>query len=300
MPQAEATSSSARATARLLVGLHLDGPAIRLAARVLRRAPSSRVASSLGWHLGQAAGPAPRVAHLRDGQQMVVDVRDYAHRHAFLRGIYEPPITALIERLARPGWTVVDVGANAGYHTLLAARLGGPGARVIAFEPDARSGALLRRSMSLNPDLAIELIAAACADDDGTIAFHASDDPRNSGLSHVLDFGLGLSARSNAVPCVRLDGFCRERGLTPELVKIDVEGAEGLVLQGATGLLVSDPPVHVICELWPDSRAAVLELMTDCGYTMHGIADDGSLTAAPPAGAEWSDVCFRHRRAQSG
>ena len=197
------------------------------------------------------------------------------------------------QRLARPGWTVVDVGANAGYHSLLAADLGGEGSQIVAFEPGARMRELLRRSLALNADRSVELVAAACWDEDAMVSFSVSDDPRNTGLSSTS--AQFADAGGAAVPGVRLDRWCAERALRPELVKIDVEGAELHVLRGAEGLLRGAPPAHIVCELWPASRAAAVELMSAHGYRAHGIASDGSLTASPEDSQAWVDVCFRHR-----
>jgi hypothetical protein len=57
--------------------------------------------------------------------QMVVDLSDWRHHELLSLGVYEPHVTALMKRLAQPGWTVVDVGANVGYFALLASYLGG-------------------------------------------------------------------------------------------------------------------------------------------------------------------------------
>ena len=285
--------------ARVLTRAHLGGPRSD-SPRACGGAPSSRVAASLGWHLGEVAGPASRVARLPGGGRLLVDVRDYAHRQIFLTGIYEEGVTRLMRRLARPGWSVVDVGANAGYHTFLATGLGAPGARVLALEPSPRMRELLVRSVALNPGARVEVIAAACADRDGPLSFRMSPDPRTTGISTTHE-GPPRDGEVQ-VAGVRLDALCAERGITPELVKIDVEGAEAGVLRGATGLLARRPPAHVICELWPATRDEVVALMAAHGYTAHGIATDGSLTdepvASPAAGpAGWADACFRHEAA---
>jgi FkbM family methyltransferase len=288
--------SPAGVIARVLVALRLDGPALELAARVLHRWPGSRVAAAVGWHLGQRARGTTRVARLRSGSRLAVDLRDYAHRHAFLFGVYEEQITALMTRVAHPGWTVVDVGANAGYHTMLASDVGRPGARVVAFEPHPEIGELLRQTLALNPGANAELVASACSDHDGSISFIPSSDPRNTGVSSVREG----DPSGIAVPCVRLDGFCEERGLEPDLIKIDVEGAEAAVLRGAASLLRDNPPRHIICEVWPDSRDELFAFMAALGYEPRGIAADGALTEAPEAGTEWCDVCFIPRAAHTG
>jgi len=283
------------AVARMLVGLRLDTPLLAAAAAVLHRAPSMRVAHSVGWHLGQAAGARTRVARLRSGSRMAVDVRDHAHRHAFLFGLHEEDATRLVARISRPGWTVLDVGANAGYFSLLACDLGGLGSRAVAFEPNPRMVDLLHRSAALNPRAPLEIVAAACGEHDGQAGLYLSPDPHNTGLSRLLESTAGTGDVPVAV--VRLDAFCAGRELRPDLIKIYVEGGETGVLFGAEQLLREGHPSHVICELWAASRDELVDFMAGLGYVMHDIRPDGSLGPASAMQGQWQMVCFRHDRA---
>jgi len=221
---------------------------------------------------------------------MLVDVRDYAHRNILLHGEYEPDLTALFGRLARRGWTVLDVGANAGYFSLLAAGLGGPRSRIVAFEPQGRIAAMLRRTLELNAGAGIELVEAACGDHDGRVALVTPSDPRNSGLATLRRDE--VSGPTAEVPLLRLDRFCAERGLAPDLMKIDVEGAEDAVLRGSETLLAGGAPRHVVCEVWPHSREAVIAYMASHGYSASGIGADGSFNPVAEPTAAWSNLCF--------
>ena len=279
------------ALARVLVRAHADGLVLRIARRSIRRGGRARrVAGWLGWHVGEAAGPTPRVATLRSGSRMFVDVRDYAHRHILLHGEYETELTALLGRLARPGWTVLDVGANAGYFSLLAADLGGPLSHVVAVEPQPRMAAMLRRTLELNTGARIDVVEAACGDQDGRAALVMPTDPRNSGLATLrADDPSGPTA---LVPILRLDRFCAERGLAPDLMKIDVEGVEDAVLRGSETLLAAGLPRHVVCEVWPHTRDAVVAYMASHGFSASGIGADGSLIPATASTGAWSNLCF--------
>ena len=66
------------------------------------------------------------------------DLADQIAKEAFFSGLYEPPVTRVVQRFAAPGATIVDVGANWGYFTLVAAAAVGPAGRVIALEPEPR------------------------------------------------------------------------------------------------------------------------------------------------------------------
>lgn len=278
--------------ARSLVSARADGLVLQFASTLVRRRTRGRrVAEWLGWHLGQVAGGAPRIARLRSGSRMLVDIRDYAHRHLFLHGVYEDDLTALFRRLATPGWTVLDVGANVGYFSLLAADLGGGDSRVVAFEPQERVAAMLRRTLELNMAGRVELIESACGDRDGTVGLSLSPDPRNTGLATVRSSG--SLAVTSEVPIIRLDRFCATYDLTPDLMKIDVEGTEEAVLRGAERLIARGIPRSVICEVWPESRKAVIAYMAVHGYSAFGINADGSLTSARNMASTWSNLIFQ-------
>ena len=281
-----------RFVAHALVRARADGPALRIAAAAIRRGSRGRrIAQWLGWHLGENAGSTPRIARLRSGSRMLVDVRDYAHRHILLNGTYEDDLSALFARLARPGWTVLDVGANAGYFSLLAADLGGSASRIVAFEPQRPLAALMRRTLALQPDAPIELVEAACGDHDGVARLASPDDPRNTGLATLA---AGRSSDEGIeVELVRLDRFCAAHDLLPDLVKIDVEGAEQRVLCGMDELLSRGVPRCVVCEVWCETRAAVIDYMQAHGYRARAIGQDGSLRPAVSAERRWSNVCFQ-------
>src|SRR5258708_3604720 len=97
-----------------------------------------------------------------------------AGTHACWLGRYEREKLAYVWRVVRPGTTVLDVGAHAGFYTLaLAARVGSEG-QVIAIEPDTRNASLLRRHLAMNRVENVRLIEAAACDHDGTVRFGGS------------------------------------------------------------------------------------------------------------------------------
>ncbi len=115
---------------------------VDLTARLTRALPA-RIGTRIGWHVGQHASRKPRYARLRTGGRVAADVGDHLHRHMFFRGEYEPAVTRFMASIARPSWTVVDVGANVGYFSVLAADLGGPGSQIMAFEPHPQLNGML-------------------------------------------------------------------------------------------------------------------------------------------------------------
>jgi FkbM family methyltransferase len=119
------------------------------AARITRLMPD-KLGDSIAWRLAERCGRTPRIAKLRSGGRVAVDVGDYGHRHMYFRGEYEPDTTRLFASLSEPAWTVLDVGANVGYFSVIAAQCGGPGTTVVAFEPNPRVYEMLKQTSSLN------------------------------------------------------------------------------------------------------------------------------------------------------
>lgn len=179
------------------------------------------------------------------GVRLFVDLSDTAIGANVAFGNYERPETEWIEAHVSAGDTVVDIGANIGYFTMLMARAVGPGGRVHAFEPVSENADLLERSVAENRfgdrvvihRTALGNVPGAAAL--ATLALAAGS--QNSGgsfLAGAADVPSGHEKRIVAVS--RLDDIVF--GDRVSLVKIDVEGAEPLVFDGASGLLKRDAP----------------------------------------------------------
>lgn len=146
----------------------------------------------------------------------------------------------LVQHLLRPGDRFVDVGANIGYYSLLAAALVGPGGAVEAFEPGRPALDRLRENIALNRLFNVRVHALALSDATGTVRFLGGRDTENR-IAAAAD----ASAPGQNVPAARLDDLLA--GHTCALGKIDVEGAELRVLQGAEAMLSrANPPVWIL------------------------------------------------------
>ena len=173
-------------------------------------------------------------------------------------GLYELDTARLLRRLLRPGSRVADVGANVGYFTLMAAGLVGEGGRVDAFEPDPANRARLVDHLELNGcEKVVRVHALAASDAAGELPlYHPSEGVHNHGESSFFPSQFGpdaASARATAVPTVRLDAALDR---VPDVVKLDVEGAELSALRGMAGWLTSPRPPALIVEHNPRSAAA--------------------------------------------
>lgn len=174
------------------------------------------------------------------GVLAVLDRHDMGISAQVIEGHYEQHVAAVLDRLLRPGTTFVDVGANVGFHALrAAARLGGTGT-VVAFEPSPENVRLMLLSVRENGITNLEVMPVAIADRIGWITF-AHHLGSNAG---VADDGTStlIEGAATVVPCFMLDSF----HLDVDVLKIDVEGAEALVVDGAMETIARSRPIIVV------------------------------------------------------
>jgi FkbM family methyltransferase len=184
--------------------------------------------------------------------ELFCDAADAAVTPGLRSGNYEPHLTRVFERYCAPGMTVVDVGANLGYYSLLASRLVGTSGRVIALEPNSENCRLLLSSVRLNGSTNVELLPVA-ADVATGWAYYSTHVGSNGGL---IDAGDLLAHPGVVVPTFRLDELVSGR---VGFLKMDVEGAEGRVMRGATGIIERDRPI-ITTELKDEMLARVSEM----------------------------------------
>lgn len=169
-------------------------------------------------------------------------------------GCYEQAVQDYLQKQLRSGCVFYDVGANFGFYSLLAAR---QGAQVFAFEPDVQIAKSLERHARLNfLNARVEIIRAAVYSVTGSIALEPASCQRGHGNAHV---GVALvpSHPTVSVPCTTLDDFARKH-VAPDVVKIDVEGAESEVLKGAEKVFAVSRP-HLLCEVHDPVNASFVE-----------------------------------------
>jgi FkbM family methyltransferase len=198
--------------------------------------------------------------------------------HSCWIGIYERSKQEIFAATIPPGATVFDVGAHAGFYTLLFARLVGPNGRVIAFEPSPRNLAFLRSHIELNRIGNVEIVDAAVSDTSGTGAFAE----RPSSYNGTLD-----STGTIRVRMVRVDDLVVGGMLpSPTVIKIDVEGTEDLVLTGARSTLTSTNPTIFLATHGRDVDSRCVQLLDSMGYEVDPIPGDP---------LEWRELIARRR-----
>jgi FkbM family methyltransferase len=194
---------------------------------------------------GSGAEPSVEV-RLRSGPRILIHPDEHIGRTIFFFGDLSPRLSWVCSRVLGPGDTVVDVGANYGVVTLLAAAAVGPTGRLHAFEPQPGIAALLRRSIGLNGMSQVEVHEVALSDRDGEMDLYVPDENLGAGsLSRILDEpGATFQVQ------VRTSGpFLEALALGPvKLLKIDIEGHEPEFLRGARDFLAASPPDVIIME----------------------------------------------------
>jgi FkbM family methyltransferase len=184
-----------------------------------------------------ALPPLRITARTRDGIAMRLDLNELVEATIARHGDWEPCISAYVRRTVGPGDVVIDIGANVGFYSLLAAKLAGPSGRVYAIEPSPAIFADLAANVALQSEGApIHCIAAAVAAELGTLRLF-TERRGNRGRSRLngggSEFDEGTPVRAAALAeLVPKADILRAR-----LIKIDVEDAEIDVVRGIAALI---------------------------------------------------------------
>lgn len=228
-------------------------------ANLLYRVPS--LLSRLEQHL--AENPVRTITKTADGFSMHVDTADFLQRTIYINRDCDGDISAILRKRLGPGMTFVDIGANIGFFSLLAAKLVGPTGRVIAFEPNPPVFAALMRNAEHNGMGWIETHQVGLFDREGGGTLHVPD--KNCGAATMRPSG----DDHVTISLVRLDDVVTG---SVDLIKIDVEGAEVAALRGARNVLARCPAV--VCEVSEYSLKAMgsshdelYDLMAERGFT---------------------------------
>lgn len=221
-----------------------------------------------------------KVVHARiNGYELLVLANEAVGRSIVFGGGYETVETKYLSRKMFPDAVCVDIGANVGYFTMLMGKVACNGS-VHAFEPIPQNTALIRASIELNGFSNIQINQCAVGDHTASIPFAQAVDSAYSSLKDTKRKPLGSTFQ---VPIVALDEYLDRNGIKQvDFLKADVEGAEGLVVAGASKLLGNQMrrPRLVMLELFEENLQAfgtsvkkVIEDMQCLGYRPFVITD---------------------------
>lgn len=270
-----------------------SGPSAReqLFAALAQSYPTHRIAESFLlrslWRMAFYAFRPRRPFAMRTSHYAVLVKPERTHltRKLVRRGCWERFETEVMVGHLKPGMTVVDAGANFGHYTMVAGRHVGPGGRVIAFEPHPSLHADLMANIRLNGLENVEAINGALGAKEGTLDLVI--DGGNPGGHSLIPEAVLVEGGRVSTPVHRLDDFMAGRPRPVGLIKMDTQGAEGLIIEGGKTVLAEDRPV-VLMEYWPEMLAKsgyepvdFLRQFTDLGYGIETLLGDRKQAASP-------------------
>jgi FkbM family methyltransferase len=180
-------------------------------------------------------------------------------------GTYERHMQRLFHEHIRAGATVFDVGANAGFFTLLASKLAGDSGHVYAFEPLPRNLDFLERHIRLNEVANVDVAALAIAATSGEAHFRIAQHASMGGLADGGDL---------RVITASLDDLIASRRATrPDFIKMDIEGAESDALRGAKELLVGGPLTIALSTHGWQQHETCWAILGDAGFNLELLRD---------------------------
>lgn len=199
----------------------------------------------------------------------------------------------------KPGDTVIDVGAHVGEYSVLIAALCGSAGQVVAFEPDPYARAIFSRNFELNPALKPAVLEAAAIDRTGgeTVLYSRQGNSQSSLARSAVEFRGDRLAEEICVDTTSLDDYiARNPLLSPACIKIDAEGAEIRILQGAKSVLKTS--TRILCELHPyawdelgSDFAELLDLVAESGRRMYDLDTESGY---PQVEAKYCTVVIEH------
>jgi FkbM family methyltransferase len=205
-------------------------------------------------------------------------------------GLWEMSETYEFLRALKPGNTFVDAGANIGYYTVIAGRLLGDKGKVYAFEPEPKNFAMLQKNVRLNGLTNVVLEQKALSNRKGTVKLFIADANKGDHRIYQPEYE---NRSSVDVEAVRLDEYFKDHERRIDLLKTDTQGAEGVILEGMTGLFEgrTDGPT-IFMEFWPHAlgelgtdAGALLKMLASYKYKFYEFADHGGrgVRAVEPA-----------------
>lgn len=192
--------------------------------------------------------------------------------------LVEPEKTRAFVNMISEGQVLFDIGANIGYYSLLGSRLVGSKGKVFAFEPVVRNLAYLYRHVVLNRVENVMIIPAACSNQLAIAGFSLGE---NCAVGHLalnqVDHhqpGADNSRNTVVVTTVTVDELVRYTNVFPNVLKIDVEGAEFQVLQGAYNTLTKASPSILLAVHSSDLRSACTDYLKGMDYVLETVCGD--------------------------
>lgn len=215
-----------------------------------------------------------RPVQTKTGHQFWVDPVSVFGLQLMRDGIHERHMTSLVELLLRPSDVFIDIGANEGYFSVVAASQVGDGA-VHCIEPQGRLQEILRKNFELNGSKVL-VHQTAISNEDGYVNLFLRPSTNTGASSIFRPWKLGSS--TECVPCTTLDSFFFTNSIArARLIKIDCEGAEAFVIEGGKRILTEHRMDFIALEYHPsicgvEKCLETHERFTSAGYVVTTVA----------------------------
>jgi FkbM family methyltransferase len=209
------------------------------------------------------------------GHKMYIDSKDSLQLFAN-DGIFEESETKLVKRVIKKGDTVLDIGANIGYYTLIFANLVGNEGKVFAFEPDPMNFSLLKKNIKINRYKNVILENKAVSNKTGKIKLYLGDS--NRAINRIYDAKIGDATKSIEIDAVKLDEYFKNYDKKIDFIKIDVEGSESSAFEGMSSILKKTRNLKMMTEFYPflikkfgGSPEQYLNLLLNFGFNLYDV-----------------------------
>lgn len=221
-------------------------------------------------------------------------LNEHMESQIFWYGSYSRDILLALRHIVKPGMTALDVGGNIGEISVFLAKYVGPEGKVWSFEPMPALADRLDRHKELNTLSQLEICRAGLGHEATELPMYASEYYHGDGLPHsgmiTLFRSEERSIEVGSVPVIRLDDFVQKRNIKRiDIMKVDIEGAELSMLQGAEETLHRDHPIIILevneeTSLSAGYKAADLLIhLKRFGYDFHRIGNKGKLIPISPS-----------------
>lgn len=227
--------------------------------------------------------------HIIPDRKLLIDVYDqkmYVSLRArhYIQGIFERGTTEVFRRVVKNGMTVVDVGANIGYYTIIAACLVGQEGTVFSFEPHPGNYEKLRENVEVNGYTNCYLVNKTISDKREMTKFYLHSDSGRSSLLHTEDERNWLE-----VETIALDEFFEAEKVIPDIIKMDIEGAEPLALNGMK-IFIEECEGLILFIEYAYNQEYIFRFLDERGFELYFIRVNGELTPLEKGGRKNSNL----------
>jgi FkbM family methyltransferase len=197
------------------------------------------------------------------GGKIYLNFKEGVMTREVLLGLYENQKINLFKRILKPNMTIIDVGAHRGYFSFISAKLIHDKGKIYAIEPDPENYSWLKKGLSVNNYKIIEPIQLAFSNKSGFLKLFKGDKSGHHSLTEDMGYG------STSIKVQRLDDFINENNIEKvDLIKIDVEGADIEVIEGAEKIL-NQENLKIIMDIHHIDREKLFNIFIKNNYSIY-------------------------------